>query len=381
MKKYSVILIVFLIFIAGFFLLKSPHNHSENLKAITNASGEIMHYTCSMHPSVKVSPKDYKNGNTTCPICFMPLLAVKKEIRQPVSDNTISHQKSITLSKQDVLVANIQTSTIIRTNLYKEIRAFGQVAYDPKLVIAQEEFVATLKTLNQTPSGNSKNRLAQLINASKRKLQLLGMTHHQILKLEKTKMADSQLIFPNNSVWIYADIYEKDRQWIKEGQEVSIYLHTIANKPFTGKVMAIKPNVQEKNRTLKTRILATIPKELASYIHPKSYVDVTIKSHLGNVLAVPKTAVLNTGQKYLVYTTKNDQQFIATEVLIGPEAVYYHGEHKIKAHPIIDGLFENQRVVTKGNFLIDSQRQIGAAASAYGGALGEEAATPTTHQH
>jgi len=95
----------------------------------------------------------------------------------------------------------------------------------------------------------------------------------------------------------------------------------------------------------------------------------------GEVLAVPKTAVINTGERKVVYVDQGDAGYAARQVEIGPEGWTYDGAGKrLRRYvPIISGIEPGQTVVTHGNFLIDSQSQItGAAAQAYGGAIGKE---------
>ena len=100
-------------------------------------------------------------------------------------------------------------------------------------------------------------------------------------------------------------------------------------------------------------------------------------------LAVPKIAVLDTGLRKLVYVEVKSGGYAAREVTLGPEAVTVVNGVKKIFYPVISGLSESERVVTRGNFLIDSQTQLtGAAEAVYGGAIGkdEEVKTPG-HQH
>ncbi|MDY6843518.1 MAG: heavy metal-binding domain-containing protein, partial [Thermodesulfobacteriota bacterium] len=108
-----------------------------------------------------------------------------------------------------------------------------------------------------------------------------------------------------------------------------------------------------------------------------------IKRSDERVLGVPKRAVLDTGQRQLVYVEKEVGTYIAREIRIGPEAMAYVDGEKMVFFPILDGLSEGERVVVRGNFLIDSQTQItGAAEAIYGGALGKDnTAMPSGHQH
>jgi hypothetical protein len=80
------------------------------------------------------------------------------------------------------------------------------------------------------------------------------------------------------------------------------------------------------------------------------------------VLAVPATAVLDTGVRKIVYLDKGNGQYVGKEVFLGTKAGDYY--------PVLKGLEEGDKVVTQANFLIDSQSQLtGGASALYGGAM------------
>ena len=141
-----------------------------------------------------------------------------------------------------------------------------------------------------------------------------------------------------------------------------------------------------KTRSVKFRVQVDNP-DLK--LKPEMYVDVVIISmymspdgeHM--VLAIPKDAVLDTGTRKIVWIDKGNGEYEGREVQIGPEATSAIDGKEVKLYPILKGLSKGELVVTKANFLIDSQSQItGVSAAAYGGALGvEEKKAPPVHQH
>jgi hypothetical protein len=104
-----------------------------------------------------------------------------------------------------------------------------------------------------------------------------------------------------------------------------------------------------------------------------------------NALAVPKTAVLDTGTRTVVFVDKGEAGYAEVEVKLGPEAWAENNGARRRYFPVISGLFADNVVVTNGNYLLDSQTQLtGSAAGAYGGALGKEASESSAapeHQH
>ena len=107
-----------------------------------------------------------------------------------------------------------------------------------------------------------------------------------------------------------------------------------------------------------------------------------IETRSDGVLAVPKSAVLDTGRRKMVYVEIEPGEYVAREVRLGPEATSkVEGDEEV-FYPVVSGLSEGERVVTRGNFLIDSQTQLtGAAEAVYGGAIGKDEETKVTdHQ-
>ena len=104
----------------------------------------------------------------------------------------------------------------------------------------------------------------------------------------------------------------------------------------------------------------------------------------GEVLTIPKSAVIDTGLRKVVFVDRGDSGYEQVEVEVGPEAwgTDDNSEMSRRYYPIVSGLTLGDTVVTHGNFLIDSQTQLtGSASGAYGGALGGEESKPPVHQH
>ena len=106
----------------------------------------------------------------------------------------------------------------------------------------------------------------------------------------------------------------------------------------------------------------------------------------GEVLAVPKSAVIDTGLRKIVFIDRGESGYEQLEVELGPEAwaeVTHNGRTtKQRFYPVVKGVNPGDRVVTNGNFLLDSQTQLtGTAAGAYSGALGGEEKSSAPHHH
>lgn len=335
---------------------------------------EVSHYTCGMHPSVKVTPENYAKGDTKCPICFMPLTPVKKGgmVEEKFDANVIS---KVEIKARELKLAGIKTEQVVKRHLFKEIRAVGRVAYDPQLAIAQDEFISAVKAYYKATQGEIVeiiDRAASMISSSKRKLLLLGLNEDQINVLEQTQEVEESLILPGKRMWIYGNVFEYELNWVKKDSYVKVRPLSFAGEEFFGKVVSINPVVDPLTRSVRFRALVENPDEK---LKPEMYVDVEIMSQYtdpdGNedVLSIPKSALLDTGRRRIVWVVKGKEKFEGRLVEIGPESIS-HADQLLKYYPVLKGLKEGEHVVTKGNFLIDSQSQItGVVSSSYGGAL------------
>jgi len=404
------------------------------------------YYTCGMHPDVRVSPEEYNKGNVNCPICNMKLTPVYKEsaaaeekyygcgvdaegkcpncdlkgegaecvcgehsftikgkkLNCPVckapmrelTEEEVGRLKGVIgrvkIKGEQARLAGVAREVVRKQHLYKEIRTVGQVAYDPDLAIAEEEYISSLKALEKIEEGRIPEiaeRAKNLARASKRKLKLLGLSETQIKEIEESKEIHTSLILPEEKMWIYGEVYEYELGWIKEGVEVKVVTASLPGEEFGGTVSSINPVVDPKTRSITFRAEVDNPQ---LKLKPQMYVDLTIMSTYTNpegehmVLAVPKEAILDTGVRKVVWIDKGNEEYEGREIKIGPEATSIIDGATRKFYPVLRGLREGEQVVTKANFLIDSQSQIsGVAASAYGGALGseEKKTAPPVHQH
>ncbi len=346
---------------------KNPEQkEKEQTLKDTNTEG-ILYWTCSMHPEVKSD----KEGN--CPICGMNLIPVKK------SDSKGGGKSYLHLKDRGMVLAGVKTALVKKKSLYKEILAVGVIAYDPTLVTAQEEYINALELLeNINPEEEiSYKRAKNVLGKTEYKLRLLGMSNSEIESLGRKREVQTSFIIPENQSWVYADIYENDIAWVKKGQNVTASPAAYPELEFEGKVKAIKPLLDMKTRSTQVKIQLS---EKDERLLPGMYVDVKIKADYvtptGNkneVVAVPKSAVINTGNRKVVWVYIGEGNFEPREVKTGPLAVEGNDMRKENYYPILHGVKEGEVVVTNGNFLIDSESQItGIAAIGYGGAIGVE---------
>jgi membrane fusion protein, copper/silver efflux system len=175
------------------------------------------------------------------------------------------------------------------------------------------------------------------------------MSDEQIAALEKSRKAETNLYLPGKgeNVWAYLNVYEYEIGFIKAGDPVDIEAVAYPGEKFTGKVVSISPVLDPATRTNQVRVEVPNPD---NKLKPEMFVNAVIKESLGPKLAVPETAVLDTGLRKIVYISEENNVLESREVTLGQKAENYY--------EVISGLKEGDVVVTSGNFLVDSESRL-----------------------
>ena len=259
----------------------------------------------------------------------------------------------------------------------------GQVLfeiYSPELVTAQEEYLLALKNLESvstSPFASIREGAERLRDAARKRLELWDVSRGQIERLEKSGevrrtirllapydgiVAHKQVfegafikagtklmqIADISSVWVYADIYEYELPWVKEGLRAEIRL-PYEQRALQGKVSRVYPFVEPKTRTVKARI--DLQNQDLS-LKPDMYLNVTIYGEpISGALVIPSDAVLRTGAEETVFVALEGGRFEPRAVKTGLQDDLGHVE-------ILSGLFDGERVVTSAQFLLDSESKL-----------------------
>ena len=239
--------------------------------------------------------------------------------------------------------------------------------YSPDLYSAQNEYVLAL---NQGPAG--------LRASARQKLTLFDVPEDQIAELEKTRQAQRTLrvdapidgiVVEKNViqgqmveagmklyrladleiVWVQSQIYEQDLPFLKLGQEAEVSLSYLPDRKFRGRVTYIYPTVDEKTRTARVRMEFHNP---GFFLKPGMFATVEIHSQLeASALLVPDSAVLRSGEKNTVFVALPGGHFEPRDVMLGARTA--NNEYEV-----LGGLKEGERVVTSGQFMLDSESQL-----------------------
>ncbi len=405
MKKYRNYIIWVGILILGIIIGSlisrggSDKMNKDEYNLVQDSGTEI--WTCSMHPQIRAKEPG------KCPICGMDLIPVESldEGSEAIASN------EIVMTPEAIQLANIQTTTVEHSNANKEIRLLGRVKpderrlysqvshipgriehlyvnftgekvykgqpivrlYSPDLISAQKELFEAIRSRDVYP---------QLYTASRNKLKLWKLSDEQIDAIEKSGKVNEQVdiysdysgyvmkrfvelgdhvmagsnlfdIANLNTVWVMFEAYESDIPWIHIGDEVDFTIQAIQGKDFKGKVTYVDPFVSPATRVAKVRVEVNNPTQ---NLLPEMYATGVIKAKLGNVkdaLVVPKTAVLWTGKRAVVYVKVSHEKtisFVYREIDLGQDM----GDFYI----VNSGLELGEVVATNGVFRIDASAQL-----------------------
>jgi hypothetical protein len=160
-----------------------------------------------------------------------------------------------------------------------------------------------------------------------------------------------------STIWVKADIYEVDLPQLHVGQTVEITADSLPGAKLRGQVGFVEPMVNPQTRTTAARIQVANP---GMRLRPGMFVQVRFALSGQQGLAVPRSAVVDTGTRKLVYVAKGNGVFEAHEVQLGSVGDDYYS--------VLAGLRDGDRIVTEGNFLLDSQTRIsGGMSGMFGG--------------
>lgn len=296
-------------------------------------------YTCPMHPSY-ISDRPGQ-----CPICGMDLVPLKEESKpEAAAPEAAAGRTAVAIDAGRQQRIGVTTAQVTKGPAVATIRAVGRVAFDPDLAVAQREYIEARRMGDR--------RLAE---AAKQRLRLMGMGEEEIGGLARWGGADKSLVLPEDGAWVYATIYEREFPHVHEGQGAAIELPD-GTKIGPGTVRAIDPVLDPMTRSARARIEAG---NAQRKLKPNMFVTALLREDLGEKLLVPKSAVIDSGERKLVFLVHQGEHFTPREVVLGPELA--------DAFVVESGLEPGDVVATGALFLIDSESQLKAAAGAMGG--------------
>jgi Cu(I)/Ag(I) efflux system membrane fusion protein len=265
--------------------------------------------------------------------------------------------------------------------------------YSPMLVAAQEELILARRLVDETADqgGRAAENARALLESARRRLGYWDVAPDQVeaiersgelrralvlrspasgLVVEKNVVRGSRVLPGTNlyriadlsRVWVEGEVFEKDLALVSVGREVKVSLTAYPGQSFEGRVSYLHPTLSAESRTGRVRVELANP-ELR--LKPGMYAQITFQApiHLEG-LHIPRSAVLTTGTRSVVFVRAADGTLVPREVTVGLAA----GDHV----EVLAGLEAGEIVVSSANFLVDAEANLGMALDGMdmGGAAG-----------
>lgn len=263
--------------------------------------------------------------------------------------------------------------------------------YSPDLVSTEQEYLIALKGqeyLSQAPNSDAISGAASLLRATRERLRLWDISDAQVQELEKTGKVEQYMTLNSpttgfvmtrnayeqsyvapetelydiadlSTIWVLVDIYQYEAPFVHLGQAANMQLSFLPGKEFRGRVDYIYPTLDATTRTIKVRLVFPNP---SFELKPSMYADVELKIDYGMQMLVPSEAVLNSGTRQVVFIPMPGGYFEPREIKVGAE---FDGQYAVLA-----GLKPGEKIVASGNYLIDSESNLGSAKQGMAGMSG-----------
>lgn len=255
--------------------------------------------------------------------------------------------------------------------------------YSPDLVSSQQEYLLALHSREQfkeSPIPSIAQGGEGLVESARQRLKLLGVKDSQIAALERSGQPTIRLpvytpltgtviekialegqyvnvgdplfaIADLSVVWVEVEVYENEFPFIRVGQQVKVFSQSYPDRTFMGRAVFVYPFLDPKTRTVKVRLELPNPRH---ELKADMFVNAVVQIPLGDAIAVPVTAVLETGKRRVVWVEKEPGMFEPREVNVGTRV----GDR----FQILAGLRAGEKVAASGGYMIDSELQLRGSA-------------------
>jgi Cu(I)/Ag(I) efflux system membrane fusion protein len=264
--------------------------------------------------------------------------------------------------------------------------------YSPALVSAQEELVLAARLVGQAGTGRASENAVELLRSARRRLAYWDIPEEEIERIERTgeptktltlrapasgvvvekNVVEGDRIVPGmtvyriadlSRVWIEADVFEKDLALVAAGQAALVSFEAYPGRLFTGRVTYVYPTVSVQSRTARVRL--ELPNaDLA--LRPGMFSEIRFDVPQGPpTLVVPRSAVIATGERALVFVQRPDGALVPREVRMGRTSG--------QLQELLGGVEAGDRVVSSAAFLVDAESNLGSMTSMPGMDMGPPA--------
>jgi Cu(I)/Ag(I) efflux system membrane fusion protein len=258
--------------------------------------------------------------------------------------------------------------------------------YSPELLAAQQDLLLALRTQKDLASARGLAADGDDLAASaRRKLQLWDVPAATVARIEQTGQAERTItvlsptsgvvvkkevvpgmrieaggmpyeIWDLTSVWVLADVYETDLQHVKVGAPATLTFKALPGREYQGRIAFVDPVLDPRTRTAKVRVTLANP---GAALKPEMFGEVVLRTAPRQALRIPADAVIDSGTRSVVFVALGDGKFQPRVVRLGAS----DGDFV----EVQDGLAAGDTVVTRANFLVDSESRLKASLQALSG--------------
>lgn len=246
--------------------------------------------------------------------------------------------------------------------------------YSPELVSAQEEYLSVYRRMGKALNYREK----ELLTSARHRLLYFDVAPEEIRQLENSGQVKKSVLIRSpfsgivtfkqavqgsfvragtrlytisdlSRIWVEAHIYEYELDRIETGQTAFMQLPYLPGKSYEGKVSFIYPYLQPKTRDIIIRLEFDNP-DLG--LKPEMFGDVMIKTDAGETgITIPSEAVIRSGERNIVFVARGNGRFTPRSVTLGSLL------DDSRIH-VLSGIVPGNRVVTSGQFLLDSESKL-----------------------
>jgi Cu(I)/Ag(I) efflux system membrane fusion protein len=342
-------------------------------------TGHEEHAGLPGYASVVVDPgRQQLLGIKTLPVAAQPLVKRIRTVGLVGTDETLTSHVHVKFEGfiEDIYVSFTGQRVRKGQPLFK--------VYSRDLLAAQQEYLSARAGLPRLPAGqlgeSARAAAGEVISAARRRLELFDVPQPVLAQIERTGQAQRAItilspqegtviekqalkglavtpmmhlyvIADLSRVWVVADVYERDLGLVKMGQAATLAIDAFPGREFRGLVTFVSPTLDETTRTAKVRF--EFPNREGA-LKPGMFATVALQADLGKGLVVPSDAVVDTGERKVVFVAHEGGHFEPRQVNLG---VALEG-----AYQVLGGLKEGETIATQGQFLLDSESRIRGAA-------------------
>ncbi|HUP53701.1 MAG TPA: efflux RND transporter periplasmic adaptor subunit [Longimicrobiales bacterium] len=251
--------------------------------------------------------------------------------------------------------------------------------YAPELVTAQEELLlaaAMLDSVGGSRLDDVTGAAADLFASSRRRLEYWDISEEQIGRLLETREvrkaltlhapatgvvmekdvfagqafqpgANLYMIADLSEVWVNAEVFEGDAALVREGMPAEVTVEALPGRTFSGRIEYVYPTLQDRTRSMRARIALANP---GAQLKPGMFATVRLRAEMGEVLTLPASAVLHTGERAVTFVDMGGGALMPHELELG-----VRGGDFVQ---VLSGVEPGQRVVTSAQFLLDSESNL-----------------------